>query len=49
MACLALGVQKDDASTPLLQSEYHRLKKDYPQESYDQGPLLALYILNGRA
>ncbi len=27
---------------------YHELKKQYPNETYEQGPLMALYELNAR-
>ena len=49
MACLVFGEQKMKEAEPLLLREYERFKKEYPDESYNQGPLLALYILYGRA
>ena len=49
MACVALGVQEREDVLPLLLREYERLKREYPEESYCQGPLLAIYILYGRA
>ena len=45
MACLVFGVQEREDTVELLLREYERLKKDYPKESYCQGPLLAIYIL----
>lgn len=45
MACLLFGEQEMEEAVPLLKREYERFKKDYPEESYDQAPLLALYIL----
>ena len=47
MVCLVLGVQEREDSLELLLREYKRLKKDYPGESYCQGPLLAIYVLCG--
>ena len=49
MACLVFGEQKIEEAIPLLLREYERFKKQYPDESFDQGPLLALYILYGKA
>lgn len=49
MACLVFGVQEREDTVELLLREYERLKKDYPEESYCQGPLLAIYILYGDA
>lgn len=49
MACVALGVQEREDTLPLLLLEYERLKRQYPEESYCQGPLLAIYILYGKA
>lgn len=45
MACLVLGVQEREDTIELLLREYKRLKKDYPEKGYCQGPLLAIYIL----
>ena len=49
MACVALGVQEREDTLPLLLREYERLKRQCPEESYCQGPLLAIYILYGKA
>lgn len=49
MACVALGVQEREDTLPLLLREYERFKREYPEESYCQGPLLAIYILYGKA
>ena len=49
MASVALGVQEREDTLPLLLREYERLKRQYPEESYCQGPLLAIYILYGKA
>lgn len=48
IASLSLAVQEDEEAIPLLMQEYERLHRDYPEESYDQGPLLALYRLCGK-
>lgn len=45
MASVALAFQGDEAAVPLLLREYERLRREYPDENYDQGPLLALYSL----
>lgn len=45
IASLALAVQGDEEAVPLLLWEYERLRREYPDENYDQGPLLALYSL----
>ena len=45
MVCLVFGVQKREETMELLLREYERLKKEYPEESYNQGPLLALDLL----
>lgn len=49
MACVVLGVQKREETLPLLLREYERFMREYPEESFDQGPLLAIYRLDGRA
>ena len=49
MACLALGVQKREDTLPFLLREYERFKREYPAKRYCQGPLLAIYILHGKA
>lgn len=47
-ACLVFGMQGMEDTIPLLLREYERLGKEYPAESWDQHPLLALYILHER-
>ena len=49
MACLLFGEHEMEDAVPLLLKEYERFKKDYPDESLNQAPLLALYILYGEA
>ena len=48
-ACLVFGEHKLGAAVPLLLREYKRFQNSYPDESYAQGPLLALYIIYGKA
>lgn len=48
-ACLLFGEHGMEVSIPLLMQEYQRFQADYPEESFDQFPLLALYILFGKA
>lgn len=47
-ACLAFGMQRMENEIPFLHSEYLRFQKDYPDETFHQHPLLALYLLHGR-
>lgn len=49
LACLVFGIQKREEALPLLLREYERLRRAYPEEDYCQGPLLAIYILDGKA
>ena len=49
MACLLFGEQEMEEAVPLLMKEYERFKRNYPKDSFDQAPLLALYILHGEA
>ena len=49
MACLLFGEHEMEEAVPLLMKEYERFKRDYPEESYNQAPLLALHILYGEA
>ena len=49
MACLLFGEHEMEEAVPLLLKEYERFKKEYPDESLNQAPLLALYILHGEA
>ena len=49
MACLLFGEREMQNAASLLMEEYERFKREYPDESYNQGPLLALHILYGEA
>lgn len=48
MSCLLFGMRELHDMIPLLLDEYNRMQLNYPEADYDQGPLLALYILHGR-
>lgn len=48
-ACLLFGIRNMADTLPLLLAEYERLKREYPEKSYNQHPLLAIYLLCGRA
>jgi len=47
-ACLVFGMQGLEEEIPFLVSEYERFQREYPDESFDQHPLLALYLLHGK-
>ena len=44
-ACLLFGEHMMEEAILLLMKEYERFGREYPDESYDQGPLLALYLI----
>ena len=48
-ACLVFGEHKLGTAVPLLLREYKRFQNSYPDETFAQGPLLALYIIYGKA
>ena len=45
MACVVFGMHDCEEMIPMLLREYERFREDYPDEEYEQGPLLALYQL----
>jgi len=47
-ACLAFGMQGMEEEIPFLLGEYRYFQQAYPEESFDQHPLLALYLLHGK-
>ena len=49
MACLVFGVQERKDALPLLLDEYQRMKMEDSEGKLCQGPLLAIYILYGKA
>lgn len=48
MLCLVLGFRGDVTAVPFLMKEVERFERWYPNEDYEQGPLLALYELKER-
>ena len=48
LLCLLLGFNGPEESIQPVWNCYHFLKEKYPKESYDQGPLLALYEFKER-
>lgn len=48
LACLVLGIRGSEDTIPWMMDRYHELKKAYPDETYEQGPLLALHELNAK-
>ena len=49
MACLVFGMRHEEDTLQLLLEEYDRFKKEYVEEDFSQGPLLAINILYGKA
>ncbi len=47
-ACLVFGMQGMEEEIPFLLSEYRHFQQAYPKETFDQHPLLALYLLHGK-
>ena len=47
-ACLVFGMQEMDGEIPFLLHEYERFQREYPHETHNQHPLLALYLLHGK-
>ena len=45
-ACLVFGMQGMEEEIPFLLNEYRHFQQAYPNESFDQHPLLALYLLH---
>ncbi|WP_144674764.1 hypothetical protein [Desulfitobacterium sp. LBE] len=48
LVCIALGFIADEDAIPVLMKKYNEFKSLYPQENYEQGPLLGLIKLNER-
>lgn len=49
LLCLVIGIRCSDVSLiPVMMAETDRFALDYPDESFDQGPLLAVYELAHR-
>ena len=48
LVCLILGFRGQEDTIPWMLDRFLEMKKLYPGETYDQGPLLALHELNCR-
>jgi len=48
LICVSLGFIANEDAIPIIYAKYFKLKKTYMNESYAQGPLLALYKLKER-
>ena len=48
MLCLVLGFRGDESMLDFLIEEADRLEREYPDESFDQGPALAVQELSDR-
>ena len=48
LVCLTLGLRGAEDTIPWMLDRFFEMKKLYPGEAYDQGPLLALHELNRR-
>ena len=49
MLCLVLGFRADTDAIPFLMEQVERFEKRFPEETFDQGPLMALYEIQARA
>lgn len=43
--CLVFGVMNKIEYTPLIVEQYYKIREERPDMDYEQGPLLALYLL----
>ena len=48
MVCVILGFRGNEEIIPWMMNQYTEMKRLYPEETYDQGPLLALHNLYQR-
>jgi hypothetical protein len=48
LLCIIIGIRGPEDTIPWMLDRFYEMKKFYPDENYDQGPLLALYELNAR-
>ncbi len=48
MLCLVLGFRADPEAIPFLMQQVDFFEKRFPSETYDQGPLMALYEIRER-
>lgn len=47
MLCLVLGFRGDESCEAFLLQEILSFRKNYPEDILDQGPVIAIYMLNG--
>jgi hypothetical protein len=45
---MILGLRGQETVIPWMVDRFYELKKSYPDETYDQGPLLAMHELKAR-
>jgi hypothetical protein len=48
LVCILLGFKAQESIIPWMMDQFQKLKKHYPDEHYDQGPLMALNELHHR-
>lgn len=48
MVCVILGIRGGEEIIPWMMNQYQEMKKLYPDETYNQGPLLALHEMKYR-
>jgi hypothetical protein len=48
LSCIILGFRGTEEIIPWMMDKFCEMRKIYPDETYDQGPLLALYELKAR-
>ena len=48
MLCLVLGFRADTAVIPFLMRQIERFEQQFPRDSFERAPLLALYELRAR-
>ena len=48
MLCLVLGFRANVDAIPFLMEQVERFEKRFPEETFDQGPLMALYEIRAR-
>ena len=48
MICVVLGFRGEESIIPWMLERFYEMKKMYPDETYDQGPLMALHELKHR-
>lgn len=46
--CIVFGVKKKEEYVQLLMEQYRKIKEERPDKDYEQGPLLALYLICGK-